>query len=188
MKKIIFAIAAATVAMSAAQAQTISKPYIGIGATTAKHELNLGSGVTTSKADNQGAAKIFVGAEITPMFGIEAGHSRSGQDHVVTAAGVSGDAETTSRRTYLAAKATMPMNEQFSLYGKLGAVHTKDKISSPLTTANYSESDNGVYAGIGGQYNFNEKVAMTLEYERNGKKRDFGAKVDAVTIAAKYTF
>lgn len=188
MKKIIFALVAGAVAMSAAQAQMVSKPYVGLGVTTTKHDLNLGGAATTTRGDRKAAAKIFAGADITPMFGVEVGHSQSADDHIVSAGGLSGNAETDSRRTYLAGKASMPVNEQVSVFGKLGVVHTKDKITSSAVGLSHSESDNGVYAGVGAQYNFNEKVAMTLEYERNGKKRDFGAKTDAVTLAAKYSF
>lgn len=187
MKKIIFALVASVAAMSAAQAQMVSKPYIGLGVTSAKHELNTSGTSVTASADRKAAGKIFAGADITPMFGVEVGHSQSKDDHTVTYAGASGNVESDSRRTYLAAKATMPMNEQFSLYGKLGAVHTKDKLTSAVGL-NHSESDNGVYAALGGQYNLNEKMALSLEYERNGKKRDFGAKADAVTVAARYSF
>ncbi|QYF95122.1 porin family protein [Massilia sp. PAMC28688] len=188
MKKIIFAAVAATVAMSAAQAQMISKPYVGVGVTTTKHDLNVSGATTTEGGDRNAAGKIFIGADITPTFGVEAGHSQSSDDHRVTVGTLSGNAETRSRRSYLAAKATMPVTEQFSVYGKLGAVHTKDRINTVYPGLNYSESDNGVYAGIGGQYNMNEKVALVLEYERNGKKRDFGAKTDAVTVGARYSF
>lgn len=186
MKNIIFALIAGATAMSAAQAQSLSKPYIGVGVATAKHEMNVNGVTVTEKGDRKAAGKLFVGADITPMFGVEAGHSTSSDDHKVTVGGLGGNVETKSRATYLAAKATMPVNEQFSVYGKLGAVHTKDKAYSAL--GSYSESDNGVYAGVGGQMNLNEKVALTLEYERNGKKKDFGAKADVVSVNAKYSF
>lgn len=186
MKNIIFALIAGATAMSAAQAQSLSKPYVGVGVGTAKHELNISGVNVTEKGDRNAAGKIFVGADITPTFGVEAGHMSSSDDHKASVGALTGNVETKSRATYLAAKATMPVNEQFSVYGKLGAVHTKDKAYSAL--GNYSQSDNGVYAGIGGQYNFNEKVAMTLEYERNGKKKDFGAKPDVVSVNAKYAF
>jgi opacity protein-like surface antigen len=189
MKKIIFAAVAATVAMSAAQAQMVSKPYVGLGVTSTKHDFNPQGVDVMQRGDRNAAGKIFVGADITPTFGVEAGHSSSADDHDVRyQSDMMANVETKSRRTYLAAKATMPVTEQFSVYGKLGAVHTKDKISTDLSNLRYSESDNGVYAGIGGQYNLNEKVALTLEYERNGKKRDFGAKADAVSVGARYSF
>lgn len=188
MKKIIFALVAGAAAMSAAQAQMVSKPYIGLGVTSTSHDLNVNGATTTASGDRKAAGKIFVGADITPMFGVEVGHSQSKDDHVVSVGPLSGNAETDSRRTYLAAKATFPMNDKFSVYGKLGVVHTKDKINAAGVGLVRSESDNGVYAGLGGQYNLSEKVALSLEYERNGKKRDFGAKADAVTVAARYSF
>lgn len=183
MKKIMFALIAGATAMSAAQAQMISKPYVGLGVASAKHEL---PGATSSDG-TKAAGKIFVGADVNQTFGVEAGHSMSKADHTYSLAGVNGTAETKTRRSYLAAKATMPVNEQFSVYGKLGAAHVKTKAASP-TVGSGSESDNGVYAGVGAQYAMTENVALSLEYERYGKKKDFGAKPDAVSVNAKYSF
>ncbi len=188
MKKLLIALVASATAMSAAQAQVVSKPYIGFGVTSTNHELNVSGTTTTISGDRKAAGKIFGGVEITPMFGVELGHSESRDDHGVSFAGRTGNAETDSSRTYIAGKATMPLSDKFSLYGKLGVVHTSDKTTAPALGLSYKARDNGLYAGVGAQYSLSEKVALSLEYERNGKKRDFGAKPDAVTVSARYNF
>jgi len=38
------------------------------------------------------------------------------------------------------------------------------------------------------QYNLNQQVALTAEYERYGKSKAFGAKADAWTVGARYSF
>jgi hypothetical protein len=38
------------------------------------------------------------------------------------------------------------------------------------------------------QYNLNQQVALTVEYERYGKSKDFGAKADVWTVGARYSF
>jgi hypothetical protein len=38
------------------------------------------------------------------------------------------------------------------------------------------------------QYNLNQQVALTAEYERYGKSKDFGAKADVWTVGARYSF
>jgi OOP family OmpA-OmpF porin len=88
---------------------------------------------------------------------------------------------------YVAGKASMPINDQFSAFGKLGVENSHRSYS---TTAGMggSNSDTGVYAGVGVQYNLNQKVALTAEYERYGNKKDFGAKPDVWTVGARYNF
>lgn len=192
-RQLIVALVASAAGMSGAQAQMMIKPYFGVGFTSAKHEIMGGATtVVTSSEGRKAAGKVFVGAEITPLFGVEAGHSRSKADHTFTRGGVAGNIpgtdETESRYTYVAAKATLPVDDQFSLFAKLGAMHTRDSVLSGGLGPRGGQSDQGVYVGIGGQYQITEKIGLRLEYERNGKKRKFGALPDAVTVAAIISF
>jgi opacity protein-like surface antigen len=71
------------------------------------------------------------------------------------------------------------------VFGKLGA----GQLTQTLSDWNFahSEKTGEVYAGVGGQYKLNQKVALTLEYERYGKDRKrIGA--EAWTVGAKYAF
>lgn len=188
MKKLIFALIAGVAAMSAAQAQSAS-PYIGLGVANSSHNFDLGAGTTSDSAGYKASAKIFGGVDLTPMFGIEAGYTDIRKaDHSFTIGAVPGVATTDGSRTYLAGKATMPINDQFSVYGKLGAGYSKVNVSSATPAVSRSDSKTELYGAIGGQYNINQKVALTLEYERYGKQKDFGAKADAITVAARYNF
>lgn len=67
-------------------------------------------------------------------------------------------------------------------------VHTKDQINGSGVGLSRDDSNNGVYAGLGGQYQLSDKVALSHEYERNGKERDFRAKANAITMGARYSF
>ena len=57
-----------------------------------------------------------------------------------------------------------------------------------MAAFNQSQSKTEVYAGIGAQYNLNQKVALVVEFERFGKNKAFGAKSEALTVGAKYAF
>jgi opacity protein-like surface antigen len=188
MKKLIFALLAGATAMSAAHAEG---PYIGLGVASADHNFNLGGASATSSDGYKASAKIFGGVELTPMFGIEAGYTdiRS-SDHTFSVGTpvVTGTATTSGSRSYLAGKATMPVNQAFSVYGKLGAGYSKVNVDSATPGVSRSDSKTELYGALGGQYNLNEKVALSLEYERYGKKKDFGVKADAITVAARYNF
>lgn len=186
MKKLIFALIAGVAAMSAAQAQG---PYVGLAVASADHSFNAGSGVSSDPAGYKPSAKIFGGVELSPTWAIEAGYTDIRKaDHSFTIAGVPGTATTDGNRSYVAAKATMPINDKFAVYGKLGAGYSKVNVSSATPFASGSDSKTEAYGALGGQFNLNEKVALTMEYERYGKKKDFGVKADAISVGAKYSF
>lgn len=191
MKKLIFALIATTAAMTAAQAQTTTspRPYVGIGVASADHEYRL-PGVGEVDSDGwKASGKLFGGVELDQTFGVEAGYTDFRKSRANYSIGnLSASAESEGYGAYLAGKATMPLNEQTSIYGKLGVAHTKAKLRSATPGLNFDESDNGVYAGVGVQYAVNQQVSLLAEYERYGKKKDFGAKPDVLTIGAKYSF
>ena len=187
MKKLIFALIAGATAMGAAQAQ--NRPYVGVGAVAADNTFEVAGTTNRSAEGYKAGGKIFAGAEIDQNFGVEVGHVDFKRTDVsFSQNGIPGSGEVDGRASYVAGKASTPMNEKISFFGKLGVAHTKNKLSSATPGMNRSESDNGLYAGLGAQYAVNQQVALTLEYERYGKSRDFGPKPDAVTLAAKYSF
>jgi opacity protein-like surface antigen len=190
MKKIIFAlIAGASLVSGAAMAQ--SKPYIGVGVATSDHEFKVGGATNVNAEGWKPSAKIFGGVDFTPTFGMEAGYTDLRKaDHTFNygIGNTAGTATTDGQRAYIAGKATMPVNEQFSVYGKLGAGYTKTKLSSDAPGISGSDSKTEVYAGLGGQYKLSDTTALILEYERYGKSKDVGAKADAITAGAKFSF
>lgn len=187
MKKIIFALIAAATAMGSAQA---AGPYVGVGVATADHNYNL-PGTTNGSADGYKASgKIFGGYDIDQTWGVEAGYTdvrKSAYNYTLN--GLPGRAESDGHSFYVAGKATAPINDQVAIFGKLGAARNKSTLTSSTNPAfNRDENKTELYAGVGVQYNLNQKVALTAEYERYGKKKDFGAKPDTFTIGAKYAF
>jgi opacity protein-like surface antigen len=192
MNKLLVALLAATAAMSAAQAQTVltqPRGYVGLGVASIDHSYSTPNGLSVTDKDGyNGNLKIFGGYEATQNWGVEVGYTDLNKaDFTYNVAGLSGRAKADGYQYYVAAKGTYPVNDQFSVYGKLGAEHSARKIRD---TGFYdiSDSDTGVYASAGVQYNFTPQWAVTAEYERYGKEKDFGAKPDAWTIGARYSF
>jgi opacity protein-like surface antigen len=184
MKKIIFAIIAAATAMGSAQA---AGPYVGLGIASADHSYNLPGATGVNGDGYKASGKIFGGYDIDQTWGVEAGYTDFRKsDYNYTVNGVNGTGTSDGHSFYLAGKATAPINEQFSVYGKLGAANNKRTLSDPVYGR--SDSKTEVYAGVGAQYNLSQKVALTLEYERYGKSKDVGAKADVITVGAKYAF
>lgn len=186
MKKLIFALIAGASAMGAAQAQG---PYVGVGIASADRSANIAGATNVSGDGYKASGKLFGGYEIDQRWGVEAGYTdQRSADYTYTLNNVPGRAETDGSSFYVAGKATAPINDQFSVYGKLGAAHNKSTLRASTVSLNRDESKTELYGALGGQYNLSKQVALTLEYERYGKSKDFGAKADVWTVAARYSF
>lgn len=174
MKKLIVALIAGAAAMSAAQAQNFADTqphaYVGVGVSTAKN----------IQSDNHKAGgKVYGGYQVNQTWAAEAGYTDFG-DHDAA------NGTTKGNGYYVAAKATMPINEQFSAYGKVGVQHSERKFNS--AALNLKDTDTGAYGALGVQYKLNQQVALTAEYERYGKEKDIGAKANAWSVGAHYNF
>jgi OOP family OmpA-OmpF porin len=174
MKKLIVALIAGAAAISAAQAQnyTDTQPhaYVGVGASTAKN---------IQLDDQKLGGKIYGGYEFNRTWAAEAGYTDFG-DHDTA------NGKTKGTGAYVAAKATMPLNDQFSAYGKFGVQRSERKYES--AALNLKDTDTGAYGALGVQYKLNQQVALTAEYERFGKEKDIGAKANVWTVGAHYNF
>jgi opacity protein-like surface antigen len=186
MKKLIFALIATVAAVGAAQAEGA---YVGLGVANSDHSFKIGGGTNVNAEGYKPSVKVFGGVDLTPMFGIEAGYTDLRKaDHTYTIGTINGRTTTEGQRAYLAGKATMPLNDAFSVYGKLGAGYSKVELSNTIPGLSRSDSKTEVYGALGGQYNLSKQVALTLEYERYGKSKDYGVKADAISVGAKYSF
>jgi opacity protein-like surface antigen len=191
MKKLIVALIAGTAAMGAAQAQTTQtqpRAYVGIGVATADHENSSVGGLTNVDSDGYKASgKIFGGYEFDQNWGVEAGYTDFRNANVnYSVNGTNGSGTTKGSSYYVAGKYNMPVNDQFSVYGKLGLEHSERKLES--AALNLKDTDTGAYGAVGLQYNLNQQVALTAEYERYGKTKTVGAKADVWTVGARYSF
>jgi opacity protein-like surface antigen len=187
MKKLLVALIASAAAMGAVHAE--GTPYVGVGVASADHNYSIAGASNTSGTGYKASAKVFGGYDFDQTFGVEAGYTdfrKSSTNYTVN--NVAGRTESSGDAFYVAGKASAALNEQVSLFGKLGVTRVKNDISS--TTASLSGSDNktGLYAGVGVQYKLSKQVALTAEYERYGKSTKMGAKPDVFTVAAKYAF
>lgn len=147
---------------------------------------------TGSVSDRTTGFKLYGGWEFTPNLAIEGGYADMGTGRVSNAAG------TISAKTnalYVAGKGTVPLNEQFSLYGKLGVTRNKADytVSSGATSFNPSGNKTDLFAAAGVSYAFTKNVAGTLEYDYFGKLDTDGAsgvsaKVNMWTLGVRFNF
>ncbi|WP_296947766.1 porin family protein [uncultured Massilia sp.] len=175
MNKLIFALLAGIGAIGAAQAQTTPQAYIGIGAATADNQ---------TKDEYRVGAKVYGGYQLDQNWAVEAGYTDfDSQDfnRGATRGSVKGSG------SYIAGKYTVPFNERFSGYGKLGVAYSERKYNDNLGVR-INDTDTGVYGALGVQYKLNQNLSLIGEYERYGKDKAYGAKADVYTVGLQYGF
>ena len=174
-------IAAAAFASVHAQAQ---QTYAGIsvGQSTQKAEVS-GAG---SLKDDDTAFKLLAGYQFDRNWGIEAGYVHHGET------GVGNNPRVTSKPQsfYVAGTATLPLENNFSLFAKLGASYNRTKFA---VTGFGSDTENhtSVLAGVGAAYAFTANVSGVVEYEHFGKlvKDDGGSlKAHVWSIGVRTSF
>jgi len=129
-------------------------------------------GFVGSCDDDDTAWKATVGYQFTPNWGVEAFYADFGKAEINGA--ISGVPVSTEADLYgfgAAAVGTIPLTEQFSVFGKIGMLVDWDidysgSIGSPGTSFDFDEDGSSdVMYGIGVDYSINEKISIRAEYE-----------------------
>ncbi|WP_395703485.1 outer membrane beta-barrel protein [Aquabacterium sp.] len=163
---------AATLPAQAADKQT---GYIGgaIGRSSFNaHDLNLPN---TGGDERDTAGKLYGGYQFNETFGIEGGYVRLGKfsERVTLGSGNTVTQEGRARSLYLAGTARLPLNEQFSLNGRLGLSAGRVSGSNILPTG--SQMTGSTYStmlGVGAEYKVSQYVALTLDFDHYGRLSD----------------
>ena len=189
MKNVIFAIAAAAVVASGS-AVAQQGWYAGLGAGQSNTSFNTSdysfglAAINESQDKTQDAWKVFTGFNFTQNWAIEGGYADLGTAKykysgtgILT--GLSGAAKDKETSWFLEGKGTVPLNDQFNLFGKVGVTWNKLELTGSTNNAlvnalaglpwERSKTTSGVVYGVGGEYNLNKQVAFRLEYEDFGK-------------------
>ena len=170
------------VAMLAAAIATpaFSQAYIGVGVGSSQSSNVDGmvvpgialSGGNTSK----GSTKIYGGYQFTPNWGVEAQYSDLGNRNLALngSGGVLPIGSFKSSQYSLAGTGTFPLNESFSLLGKLGFSTNSSAVAINALGISASASQNrtDLILGVGVSYKITPKLAVRLEYEDFGKFSD----------------
>jgi OOP family OmpA-OmpF porin len=189
MKKMLFAtiLGAALVVPFAAQA---AGGYVGGGFGQSTYDVDDAGMTTTSRDENGSGFKLYGGYEFDQNWGVEVGYANLGKlKNVYNVMGTNVTVSAKSYSMYVAGTGTLPLNEQFSLFGKLGLAtnHISVDGSASGFTASDSGSKSGMMFGVGAAYNVTKNVAVTLEYENFGKVAE-DAKAQMWTVGARYKF
>lgn len=185
MKKIVFALIAALAAPLAAQAA--NGAYIGANAGRAEQKADV-EGIIIK--DRSSAFKIYGGYNFDQHFGVEGGYIDTKEG------GISGNGARVGsdpRAVYAAATGTLPLNQQFSLFAKVGAARNHVKVTASFDGYSASGSANrtSAYVSVGAAYAVNANVSFVAEYENFGKilKEDGSSvKANIYSVGLRYAF
>ena len=178
MKKNVLAfLAAFAISVPAFAAETGWYGFGSFGQTTYDLDNELTSiftGVGGSVDDKDTGFKIGAGYMFTPNFGLEGGWVDLGKA-TITVSGPGGTARSDFKSSglFVAGIVSGPINNQFSVFGKLGFVNATSELSISASgpgfpvPANFSDKATKVSGmlGLGVQYDINRQMGIRAEYE-----------------------
>jgi OOP family OmpA-OmpF porin len=160
---------------------------VDLGQATAKNSCN-GLLAGWSCQESATAMRIGGGYQITPMLGVEASYGNYGtlkSSGPVSTATVNSEIKMSGYAIH--ATGTLPINDSFALFGKLGIARTSIKGSG--TSSNTAvvvvvpseATSTKASFGVGAQYAITNKVSLRAQYD------DFGSVGDSNTGTLKVT-
>lgn len=185
MKKItMIAMIAALAAPLAVQAEGY---YVGGNIGRAEQKADL---IGATFKESTTAYKLVGGFNYNKNFGAEIGYAD------LREVSVSGNGATLTSKPsafYVAATGTLPLNEQFSLFGKLGVATAHEKVTAKYRSTYESGSENRTtpYISVGAAFALNKQVSFVAEYENFGKVAKDGSaniKADMFSAGVRYSF
>lgn len=118
--------------------------------------------VSTDDTDTGGS--LFIGYQYTKNWSVEAFYANMGNQVVRNAAGTvtgTGDSDAYG----LNVVGTAPLNESFSLYGKLGYARTQTDFASTPAGTIVGRDLSGITGGVGGLFNIDKKVGIRFGWD-----------------------
>lgn len=186
--------AAGLVVSSAAMAQAKSADqgfYIGamVGQSDAS-DFDCSGLSTCDKKDT--AFKLLGGYKINRNFAAEVGYTDLGKI-TVSVPGVSADIK--AQVFEVVGVGAYPINQQFSVYGKLGFYHGESKLSGTVAgigTGSAKETNTDLTYGLGVQFNFNPQLGVRGEWQRytsvGGDSVGGDSDVDVLSVGVVWKF
>lgn len=140
--------------------------------------------VSAGVSQPDGGFRIVGGYNFSPMLAAEVGYSMDGSGKTAAAK------KYTPHTTYVAAVGSYPLNDTFSLIGKLG--YAMNELTGDATTGCTTCTNSGLMYGAGAQYNISKQVGVRLQYEVVGdyNKPATGSAIggSAINLGAIFNF
>lgn len=134
-----------------------------------------------SECDDQDMGfKVFGGFRFHENFGAEAAYVDLGE---VTVSGPGGSGSVETDGFEFAGVGTLPLNEQFDLFAKLGLYMWDVSAVGPAGSSDDDGTD--LMFGLGGAWNFTEQLSARAEWERFDLDGD---NVDFLSVGLQFNF
>ncbi len=155
--------------------------------------LAAGFATATATADTSDTAyKLFAGYKVNKNFAVEGGYTDLGKTSIsMTTTGpvASINAEAAVTLWEVNAVGILPINENFSVFGKLGYHWDDAKTTGTGIFGNKDYSGDDFKLGVGAEYNINKNIGLRLEFERYNKvASSVGTDVDVASLGMAYRF
>jgi OOP family OmpA-OmpF porin len=161
-----------------------------VGGNVGRAEQKLAVDGAGSIKDTGTGFKLNGGYQFNANYGVEVAYVNLGK---AEASGQGFYAKSEPQTLFVAATGTLPLNNEFSLFGKVGVAQSHVKVTARAFGVTESESENRTTAvfGIGAAYHLNKNVSFVAEYENFGKiaNGDGGSlKADLLSVGVRYSF
>jgi OOP family OmpA-OmpF porin len=174
---------------------------VGAGQAEARSLCDSVPGVTINSCDDEDSSwRIFAGYQFNKYVGLELGYADLGQGEgraTVTGVG-SGTARFEAEAWDLVMVGMLPINERFSIFGKLGFARWDVDASATVSipgrgTGVGSDSEDGteLTQGVGAQFNFTKNVGARVEWQRYndvGGSKTGESDIDVISASLLFTF
>jgi OOP family OmpA-OmpF porin len=149
----------------------------------ASHLSGIDLGDSLDRSDT--ALGVDLGYRVNRNFAVEGAYTDLGKFHFSSSAG---DGDFRPKAVSLSAVGILPLQANWSLYGKAGIARTETKVGGPFDT---SDSENGLLAGAGATYDFNRNVYAKLgwdHYDKVGTDATGDGRLDVYSVGVGYRF
>ena len=156
-----------------------------------------GGGLTSNMDDKDTGYKVQLGYKFNPNWAIEGGYVDLGKfNYNATYTGGNASGQVKVDGWNLVGVGTVPINDQFSLFGKLGFIDAKVEGSlystTPGNSGSASKTKGRANWGVGANYNVTKAWGLRAEWERFSKLGDSGtmgeSDVDLLSVGAVFNF
>ena len=157
------------------------------------------TGLSSSMDDHDTAYKLQLGYKFTPNWAVEGGYVDLGKfDYRANFTGGSANGQAKANGWNIAGVGTYPINEQFSVFGKLGMIDARVKENVSASGAggtvggNESATKWKANFGVGATYNVARNWGLRAELERFDKLGDNSntgeSNVNLLSLGVAYSF
>ena len=166
--------------------------YVGAGTHLRHYDLSqTGASQGSSGSGSVLSGKLFGGYDFNDTWAIEGGYVDLGKPRYSYM--LNGTASQLSARAHAwfgAAKVSMPLSEQFGLFGKVGLDQHRLEVAGTGAAAalTSNKSTTALYVGAGVQYKISKNLASTLELEHFGTDKKPGSALNGVSLGLKFNF